>query len=63
MVAEITASLRQLDPDDPVKYDFALCRLGMTGECGFGRRRSSGSCRFTGICRAGCDAHTGSHRH
>jgi len=30
---EITASLRKLDPDDPVKYDFALCHLGVSREC------------------------------
>lgn len=30
---EITASLRQLAPDDPVKFDFALCHLGMSGAC------------------------------
>ena len=30
---EITAVLRQLDPHDPVKYDFALCHLGMSGGC------------------------------
>jgi uncharacterized protein (TIGR02757 family) len=30
---EITASLRRLDPDDPVRYDFALCHLGMSGRC------------------------------
>ena len=29
MAREITASLRRLDPDDPVKYDFALCHLSM----------------------------------
>ena len=29
MARDITASLRVLDPDDPVKYDFALCHLGM----------------------------------
>ena len=37
MAREITASLRALDPDDPVKYDFALCHLGMMGACGFNR--------------------------
>jgi uncharacterized protein (TIGR02757 family) len=26
---EVTAWFRQFCPDDPVKYDFALCRLGM----------------------------------
>ena len=29
MAHDITASLRRFDPDDPVKYDFALCHLGM----------------------------------
>ena len=29
MARDITASLRVLDPDDPVKYDYALCHLGM----------------------------------
>lgn len=26
---EITSTLRKLDPTDPVKYDFSLCRFGM----------------------------------
>jgi uncharacterized protein (TIGR02757 family) len=30
---EVTASLRRLDPADPVKYDFALCHYGMSGMC------------------------------
>lgn len=30
---EITAALRRLDPEDPVRYDFALCHLGMSGAC------------------------------
>ncbi len=30
---EITAVLRRFDPDDPVKYDFALCHLGMAQHC------------------------------
>ncbi|MBT5875236.1 MAG: TIGR02757 family protein [Candidatus Latescibacteria bacterium] len=29
MAAEITDALRRFDPDDPVKYDFALCHWGM----------------------------------
>jgi len=29
MASDITASLRHLDPDDPVKYDYSLCHLGM----------------------------------
>jgi uncharacterized protein (TIGR02757 family) len=30
---EITASLRVFDPNDPVKYDFALCHLGISRAC------------------------------
>lgn len=33
MAAEITERLRDLDPDDPVKYDFALCHKRMSGDC------------------------------
>lgn len=29
MAREITAALRRVDPEDPVKYDFALCHLSM----------------------------------
>ncbi len=29
MARDITASLRELDPEDPVKYDYSLCHLGM----------------------------------
>jgi uncharacterized protein (TIGR02757 family) len=30
---EITNALKQFDPDDPVKYDFALCHHGISGVC------------------------------
>lgn len=30
---EITESLKSLDRDDPLKYDFALCHLGVTKVC------------------------------
>lgn len=30
---EITNNLRVLDPDDPIKYDFALCHHGISGAC------------------------------
>jgi uncharacterized protein (TIGR02757 family) len=33
MAKEITESLRAFDPDDPVKYDFALCKVGMLYRC------------------------------
>jgi uncharacterized protein (TIGR02757 family) len=33
MAADITQSLAQLDPADPLRYDFALCHLGIAGDC------------------------------
>lgn len=33
MAEEITGALKKLDPNDPVKYDFALCRLGIMEKC------------------------------
>ncbi len=30
---ELTANLRKLNPDDPVRYDFAICSLGKLGHC------------------------------
>lgn len=30
---EITESLKKLDPEDPLKYDFALCHQGISGMC------------------------------
>jgi uncharacterized protein (TIGR02757 family) len=30
---EITRSLKELDPQDPLKYDFALCHHGISGLC------------------------------
>jgi uncharacterized protein (TIGR02757 family) len=60
MAHDITASLRELDPADPVKYDYALCHLGMMNACGFGReprgatRRATSpdaQCPLRGWCR------------
>ena len=51
MAHEITSSLRQLDPDDPVKYDFALCHLGMMNACGFNRAQRDSQCPLRGVCR------------
>lgn len=30
---ELTTSLKQFDPHDPIKYDFALCHIGIDGVC------------------------------
>jgi uncharacterized protein (TIGR02757 family) len=50
MAAEITASLRLIDPDDPVKYDFSLCHLGMMNGCGFRRPQKDQQCPLRGVC-------------
>jgi uncharacterized protein (TIGR02757 family) len=50
MAAEITASLRALDPVDPVKYDFSLCHLGMANACGFNHRHGDERCPLAGHC-------------
>lgn len=51
MAADITKSLRALDPDDPVKYDFSLCHLGMMNACGYGRSTGDTQCPLRGACR------------
>jgi uncharacterized protein (TIGR02757 family) len=33
MAEEITAKLAEIDPTDPVKFDFALCHKRMSGDC------------------------------
>jgi uncharacterized protein (TIGR02757 family) len=51
---EITASLSRLDPEDPVRYDFVLCHLGMSGLCPIRRDRGRcASCPLRAECRAG----------
>jgi uncharacterized protein (TIGR02757 family) len=50
MARDITASLRALDPEDPVKYDFALCHLGMMNACGFSRAQADSQCPLRGVC-------------
>lgn len=51
---EITASLSRLDPEDPVRYDFVLCHLGMSGLCPVRRDRDRClSCTLRAECRAG----------
>ncbi len=51
MAADITAALRELDPDDPVRYDFSLCHLSMMGGCGYGTRRQDTQCPLKGACK------------
>lgn len=51
MAREITASLRAVDPDDPVKYDFAICHLGMLDLCSHERPRRERACPLSEVCR------------
>ena len=51
MAADITASLRELDPLDPVRFDFSICHVGMMNACGFGRRQGDSQCPLKGHCR------------
>jgi uncharacterized protein (TIGR02757 family) len=52
MAEEITGHLAALDPEDPVKYDFALCHKRMSGDC-LDRRDAAvcGPCGLRGVCR------------
>lgn len=52
MASEITAALRAFDPDDPVRYDFALCHLSMMGACGYGTKQRDAQCPLRGHCHA-----------
>jgi uncharacterized protein (TIGR02757 family) len=44
---EITSALRRFDAEDPVKYDFALCHLGMLRRCP--SRRDPVRCEGCGV--------------
>jgi uncharacterized protein (TIGR02757 family) len=50
MASEITASLRNVDALDPVRYDFALCHVGMMNACGFGKPQRDAQCPLRGHC-------------
>ena len=52
MALDITRSLRKLHSDDPLRYDFALCHLGIAGDCP--RKRNlmkCARCPIVAICR------------
>ena len=51
MAAEVTASLRAIDPGDPVRFDFSLCHVGMMNACGFNRAQGDRHCPLKGLCR------------
>ncbi len=55
---ELTDALRELDPLDPIKYDFAMAHLGISGDCPtFRRMEICRGCSLNPICRL--PAHSG----
>jgi uncharacterized protein (TIGR02757 family) len=45
---EVTGALRRFDPEDPLKYDFALCHHGISGLCrGERKKEICRECIFT----------------
>lgn len=49
---EITDALARFDAADPVRYDFALCRLGILDLCSRTRRKESCDvCQLRDVCR------------
>lgn len=50
---DVTTALRRFDPGDPVRYDFALAHLGISGGC-LGHRDAlvCSGCPLDAVCRA-----------
>ena len=52
MALEITRNLRALHAEDPLRYDFALCHLGIAGDCPRKRNlEKCARCPIVAICR------------
>jgi uncharacterized protein (TIGR02757 family) len=51
MAADITATLRRVDPADPVRYDFSLCHMSMMGACGWDRKVGNAQCPLRAFCK------------
>jgi len=47
---KITEFFKSINPEDPVKYDFAITRLGMLNGCRFIESKVCENCRFNGNC-------------
>ena len=51
---EVTASLRLLDPEDPMRFDFPLCHWGMSGACPAEPKATNcEACALLATCRVG----------
>jgi uncharacterized protein (TIGR02757 family) len=61
--AEITAALRALDPADPLRYDFALAHMGISGQCPTRRVEAvCAACPIRGVCRLDAEGRVASSR-
>ncbi|MDD5459076.1 MAG: TIGR02757 family protein [Phycisphaerae bacterium] len=47
---QITESFAKIVPDDPIKYDFALSRIGIVEDCTGKRRKECELCELFGYC-------------
>lgn len=50
---EITDAFRRVCPEDPTRFDFALTRIGILGECTGRRKGACDACALRRICRQG----------
>ena len=58
MAEEVTRGLARLQPDDPVRFDFALAHLGISGGCkGYRHATICPACPVTSVCRAPAEPH------
>jgi uncharacterized protein (TIGR02757 family) len=48
---EITEGFSQICPQDPVKYDFALCRIGIIENCTGRKNKYCQYCELAEMCR------------
>ncbi len=51
---EITSKLKECCPEDPIKYDFAICHLGISGKCTYGKDTNlCKKCGLSSLCYIG----------
>jgi len=50
MAQEITAALKVFDAEDPVKYDFSLCHIGISEGCRGQQRDACLTCDLAALC-------------
>jgi uncharacterized protein (TIGR02757 family) len=48
---EITEGFREINPQDPIKYDFSLCRIGILENCTGKKNQYCQYCELADLCR------------